>query len=181
MDRNALIKVAIENEEELDLGDIRKLQEEEDTPDSLFLTELSTIAGDLDWSIGSEASKCFEENEVIRSPEGDYMRSSWDVYRDLVRFINYRGELKDSVLKTRDKAIEFRASDVIIPKDFNDYKAGIKTLGSRLKVYNYGVTSEWRIDSNSDVEIDNKYEKWCACEDIVIRVVGDNSEFMFRS
>ena len=180
MDRNALIKVAIENEEELDLEDIRKLQEE-DAPDSLFLTELNTIAGDLDWSIGSEASMCFEENEVIRSPEGDYMRSSWDVYRDLVRFINYRGEFKDSVLKTRDKAIEFRASDVIIPKDFNDYRAGIKTLGSRLKVYNYGVTSEWRIDSNSDVEIDNKYEKWCACEDIVIRVVGDNSEFVFSS
>lgn len=181
MNRNELIKVVIESEEELDLEDIRKLQEE-DTPDSLFLTKLNTIAGDLDWSIGSEASKCFEDNEVIRSPEGDYMSSSWDVYRDLVRFINYRGEFKDSVLKTRDKAIEFRASDAIIPKDFNDYKAGIKTLGSRLKVYNYEITSEWRVDSDSDVEIVNENEKGrCSFDNIVISVVGNNSEFVFSS
>lgn len=128
MDRNALVKVVIENEEELDLEDIRKLQEE-DTPDSLFLTELSTIAGDLDWSIGSPASECFEENEVIRPPDSPlYAGYHQDVYRDLVRFINYRGEFKDSVLKMRDRAIEFRASDVIIPKDFNDYNRKLKLV-----------------------------------------------------
>lgn len=182
MDRNALIKVAIENEEELDLEDIRKLQEE-DTPDSLFLTELNTIAGDLDWSIGSEASKCFEENEVIRSPDSPlYVGYHRDVYRDLVRFINYRGEITNLTIERRDKAVEFRASDVIIPKDFNDYKTAIKALGSRLKVYNYGVTSEWRIDSNSDVKITNENKKgWCSFDNIVIRVVGDNSEFVFSS
>lgn len=182
MDREKLVKVVIESEEDLDLEDIRMLQEK-DIPDSLFLTELNTIAGDLDWSIGSEASKCFEENEVIRSPDSPlYVGYHRDVYRDLVRFINYRGEFKDSVLKTRDRAIEFRASDVIIPKDFNDYKTAIKTLGSRLKVYNYGVTSEWRIDSNSDVKITNENKKgWCSFDNIVIRVVGDNSEFVFSS
>lgn len=182
MDREKLVKVVIESEEDLDLEDIRMLQEK-DIPDSLFLTELNTIAGDLDWSIGSEASKCFEENEVIRSPDSPlYVGYHRDVYRDLVRFINYRGEFKDSVLKTRDRAIEFRASDVIIPKDFNDYKTAIKTLGSRFKVYNYGVTSEWRIDSNSDVKITNENKKgWCSFDNIVIRVVGDNSEFVFSS
>ena len=182
MDRNALIKVAIENEEELDLEDIRKLQED-GTPDSLFLTELNTIAGELDWSIGSEASKCFEENEVIRSPDSPLYAGYYrDVYRDLVRFINYRGEFKDSVLKIRDRAIEFRTSDVIIPKDFNDYKTAIKTLGSRLKVYNYEITTEWRVDSDSDVKITNENKKgWCSFDNIVIRVVGDNSEFVFSS
>lgn len=182
MDRNALIKVVIESEEDLDLEDIRKLQEE-DTPDSLFLTELNTMAGDLDWSIGSEASKCFEENEIIRSPDSPlYTGYHRDTSREVVRFVNYRGEFKDSVLKTRDRAMEFRASDVIIPKDFNDYKTAIKTLGSRLKVYNYGITTEWRVDSNSDVKITNENKKgWCSFDNIVIRVVGDNSEFVFSS
>lgn len=157
--------------------------QEKDIPDSLFITEINTLAGDLDWSIGSPASECFEENEIIRSPDSPlYIGYHRDTSREVVRFVNYRGEFKDSVLKTRDKAIEFRASDVIIPKDFNDYKTAIKTLGSRLKVYNYGITTEWRVDSNSDVKITNENKKgWCSFDNIVIRVVGDNSEFVFSS
>lgn len=54
MDREKLVKIVLESEEDLDLGDIRMLQEK-DIPDSLFITELNTLAGDLDWSIGSPA------------------------------------------------------------------------------------------------------------------------------
>lgn len=182
MDREKLIRVVLESEEDLYLDDLRRLYDK-DVPDSLFLTELNTIAGDLDWRVGNEASKCFEENEVIRSPESPLYEGYYrDVYRDLVRFINYRGELKDSVLKMRDRAIEFRASDVIIPKDFNDYKKAIKTLGSRLRVHNYEIAAEWRIDSDSDVEIANESKKgWSSFDNIVISVVGNNSEFVFRN
>lgn len=181
MDREKLIRVVLESEKELYLEEIRDLSERVDYPDSFFLTELSSLSGDLDWSIGSPASKCFEENEVIRSPEEEYVGSYRDVYRDLVRFINYRGDLKDSDLKTRDRAIEFRASDVNIPKDFNEYKKAIKTYGSRLKVHNYGITSEWRIDSDSDVEIVNEKEGWSSFDNIAISIVGNNSEFVFRN
>lgn len=181
MDREKLVKIVIESEEDLDLEDIRKLQEE-DTPDSLFLTELNTIAGGLDWSIGSEASKCFEENEVIRSPDSPlYTGYHRDSSREVVRFVNYRGEFEDSVLKTRDKAIEFRASDVIIPKDFNDYKPKIKTCGSKVISNKYGVFSEWLIDSNSDVKIVNLSKTWSSVDNIVISVIGDNSEVLFSN
>ena len=64
MDREKLVKIVLESEEDLDLGDIRMLQEK-DIPDSLFITELNTLAGDLDWSIGSPASECFDENEEL--------------------------------------------------------------------------------------------------------------------
>lgn len=64
MDREKLIRVVLESEKELYLEDIRRLQEK-DYPDSFFLTELGTIVEDIDWSIGSPASKCFEENEVL--------------------------------------------------------------------------------------------------------------------
>lgn len=64
MDREKLVKIVLESEEEIDLEDVRRLNNR-DTPDSLFLTELNTLAGDLDWSIGSPASECFEENEII--------------------------------------------------------------------------------------------------------------------
>lgn len=143
MDREKLVKIVLESEEDLDLGDIRMLQEK-DIPDSLFITELNTLAGDLDWSIGSPASECFEENEIIRSPDSPlYTGYHRDTSREVVRFVNYRGEFKDSVLKTRDKAIGFRASDVIIPKDFNDYKPKIKTCGSKVvsNVYGGGLRS----------------------------------------
>lgn len=180
MDREKLVKVVLEGEEEVDLEDIRSLSDR-DIPDSLFLTEINTIAGDLDWSIGSEASKCFEENEIIRSPEEDYKGSYRDTSREVVRFVNYRGEFKDSVLKTRDKAIEFRASDVIIPKDFNDYKPKIKTWGSRVVSNKYGPFSEWLIDSNSDVKIVNLSKTWSSVDNIVISVLGDNSEILFSN
>lgn len=156
--------------------------QEKDIPDSLFITELNTLAGDLDWSIGSPASECFEENEIIRSPDSPlYIGYHRDTSREVVRFVNYRGEFKDSVLKTRDKAIEFRASDVIIPKDFNDYKPKIKTCGSKVVSNMYGGFTEWLIDSNSDVKIVNLSESWSPVDDILISVVGDNSEFVFRN
>ena len=93
MDREKLVKIVLESEEDLDLGDIRMLQEK-DYPDSFFLTELGTIVEDIDWSIGSPASKCFEENEIVRSPEEDYKGSYRDTSREVVRFINYRGEIR---------------------------------------------------------------------------------------
>lgn len=65
MDREKLIRVVLESEKELYLEDIRRLQEK-DYPDSFFITELGTIVEDIDWSIGSPASKCFEENEIVR-------------------------------------------------------------------------------------------------------------------
>lgn len=154
MDREKLVKIVLESEEDLDLGDIRMLQEK-DIPDSLFITELNTLAGDLDWNIGSPASECFEENEIIRSPSPLYIGYHRDSSREVVRFVNYRGEFKDSVLKTRDKAIEFRASDVTISKDFNEYKPKIKTCGSKVVSNMYGGFTEWLIDSNSDVKIVN--------------------------
>lgn len=181
MDREKLIRVVIGNEEDLDLEDLRDLCNR-NVPDALFLTELNTIAGDLDWSIGSEASKCFEENEIIRSPESPlYPGYHRDSSREVVRFINYRGEFKDSVLKSRDRALEFRASDVIIPKDFNDYKPKIKTCGSKVVSNKYGVFSEWLIDSNSDVKIVNLSESWSSVDNIVISVIGDNSEVLFSN
>lgn len=182
MDREKLVKIVLESEEYLDLGDIRMLQEK-DIPDSLFITELNTLAGDLDWSIGRPASECFEENEIIRSPDSHlYTGYHRDTSREVVRFVNYRGEFKDSVLKTRDKAIEFRASDVIIPKDFNDYKPKIKTCGSKVvsNVYGGGFT-EWLIDSNSDVKIVNLSKTWSSVDNIVISVIGDNSEVLFSN
>jgi hypothetical protein len=181
MDREKLIRVVLEGEEELYLEDIRRLQEK-DYPDSFFLTELGTIVEDIDWSIGSPASKCFEENEIVRSPEEDYKGSYRDTSREVVRFVNYRGEVKDSVLKTRDKALEFRASDVIIPKDFNDYKPKIKTWGSRVVSNKYEPFSEWMIDSNSDVKIVNLNKtRGLGVDDIVISVIGDNSEVLFSN
>ena len=181
MDREKLVKIVLESEGELDLEDIRRLQEK-GLPDSLFLTELNTLAGDLDWSIGSPVSKCFGENEIIRSPEEDYTGSYRDASREVVRFINFRGEVKDSVLKIRDKALEFRASDVIIPKDFNDYKPKIKTWGSRVVSNKYGPFSEWIIDSNSDVKIVNLNKtRNLSADDIVISVLGNNSEVLFSN
>ena len=180
MDREKLVKIVLESEEEIDLEDVRRLNNR-DTPDSLFLTELNTIAGDLDWSIGSPASECFEENEIIRSPEEDYVGSYWDATRDAVRFINYRGELEGYEIKARDKAVEFRASDVIIPKDFDEYKPTIKFCGSKVVVNKAGAFSEWQIDSNSNVEIVNEKECWSAFDNIVINLVGNNSEVVFRS
>lgn len=181
MDREKLVKIVLESEEDLDLGDIRMLQEK-DIPDSLFITELNTLAGDLDWSIGSPASECFEENEIIRSPDSPlYTGYHRDTSREVVRFVNYRGEFKDSVLKTRDKAIEFRASDVIIPKDFNDYKPKIKTCGSKVVSNVYGGFTEWLIDSKSDVKIVNLSKTWSSVDNIVISVIGDNSEVLFSN
>lgn len=181
MDREKLVKIVLESEEDLDLGDIRMLQEK-DIPNSLFITELNTLAGDLDWSIGSPASECFEENEIIRSPSPLYIGYHRDSSREVVRFVNYRGEVKDSVLKTRDKALEFRASDVIIPKDFNDYKPKIKTWGSRVVSNKYEPFSEWMIDSNSDVKIVNLNKtRGLGVDDIVISVIGDNSEVLFSN
>jgi hypothetical protein len=180
MDREKLVKIVLESEEDLDLEDVRRLNNR-DTPDSLFLTELNTIAGDLDWRVGSEASRCFSENEIIRSPEEDYVGSYWDATRDVVRFINYRGELEGYEIKARDKVIEFRASDVIIPKDFDEYKPTIKFCGSKVVVKKAGAFSEWQIDSNSNVEIVNEKECWSAFDNIVINLVGNNSEVMFRS
>lgn len=180
MDREKLVKIVLESEEEIDLEDVRRLNNR-DTPDSLFLTELNTIAGDLDWRVGSEASKCFSKNEIIRSPEEDYVGSYWDVNRDVVRFINYKGELNGYEIKARDKAIEFRASDVVIPKDFDEYKQTIKICGSEVVVNKAGVCSEWQIDSNSNVEIVNEKECWSAFDNIMINLVGNNSEVVFRS
>lgn len=182
MDREKLVKIVLESEEEdLYLEDIRRLQEK-DVPDSLFLTEIDTIAGDLDWSIGSEASKCFGDNEIIRSPDSPLYTGYYrDTSREVVRFINYRGEFKDSILEMRDKALEFRASNVIIPKDFTDYKPKIKTCGSKVVSNKYGVFSEWLIDSNSDVKIVNLSKIWNPADSIVISVVGDNSEVLFSN
>ena len=181
MDREKLVKIVLESEEEIDLEDVRRLNNR-DTPDSLFLTELNTIAGDLDWSIGSEASKCFEENEVIRSPDSPlYVGYHRDTSREVVRFINYRGEITNLTIERRDKAVEFRASDVTISKDFNEYKPKIKTCGSKVVSNVYGGFTEWLIDSNSDVKIVNLSESWSPVDDILISVVGDNSEFVFRN
>lgn len=181
MDREKLVKIVLESEEEIDLEDVRRLNNR-DTPDSLFLTELNTIAGDLDWSIGSEASKCFEENEVIRSPDSPlYVGYHRDTSREVVRFINYRGEITNLTIERRDKAVEFRASDVTISKDFNEYKPKIKTCGSKVVSNMYGGFTEWLIDSNSDVKIVNLSESWSPVDDILISVVGDNSEFVFRN
>lgn len=156
--------------------------QEKDIPDSLFITELNTLAGDLDWSIGSPASECFEENEIIRSPDSPlYTGYHRDTSRDVVRFVNYRGEFKDSVLKTRDRVIEFRASDVIIPKDFNDYKPKIKTCGNKVVSNVYGGFTEWLIDSKSDVKIVNLSKTWSPVDNIVISVIGDNSEVLFSN
>lgn len=138
MDREKLIRVVLESEEELYLEDIRRLQEK-DYPDSFFLTELGTIVEDIGWSIGSPASKCFEENEIVRSPEEDYKGSYRDTSREVVRFINYRGEITNLTTERRDKALEFRASDVTISKDFNKYKPKIKTCGSKVVSNVYGV------------------------------------------
>ena len=158
MDRNALIKVAIENEEELDLEDIRKLQEE-DTPDSLFLTELSTIAGDLDWSIGSEASECFEENEIIRSPDSPlYTGYHRDTSREVVRFVNYRGEFKDSVLKTRDKALEFRASDLKFNYDEEIYFKWLDMSYSKLRINNLNLAEKFILEDKTECIIENDFE-----------------------
>lgn len=180
MDREKLIRVVLESEEELYLEDIRRLQEK-DYPDSFFLTELGTIVEDIDWSIGSPASKCFEENEIVRSPEEDYKGSYRDTSREVVRFINYRGEITNLTIEGRDKAVEFRASDVTISKDFNEYKPKIKTCGSKVVSNVYGGFTEWLIDSNSDVKIVNLSESWSPVDDILISVVGDNSEFVFRN
>ena len=181
MDREKLVKIVLESEEEIDLEDVRRLNNR-DTPDSLFLTELNTIAGDLDWSIGSEASKCFEENEVIRSPDSPlYVGYHRDTSREVVRFINYRGEITNLTIERRAKAVEFRASDVTISKDFNEYKPKIKTCGSKVVSNMYGGFTEWLIDSNSDVKIVNLSESWSPVDDILISVVGDNSEFVFRN
>ena len=142
MDREKLVKIVLESEEEIDLEDVRRLNNR-DTPDSLFLTELNTIAGDLDWSIGSEASKCFEENEVIRSPDSPlYVGYHRDTSREVVRFINYRGEITNLTIERRDKVVEFRASDVTISKDFNEYKPKIKTCGSKVVSNMYGGFTE---------------------------------------
>lgn len=181
MDREKLVKIVLESEEDLDLGDIRMLQEK-DIPDSLFITELNTLAGDLDWSIGSPASECFEENEIIRSPDSPlYTGYHRDTSREVVRFINYRGEITNLTTERRDKALEFRASDVTISKDFNEYKPKIKTCGSKVVSNVYGGFTEWLIDSNSDVKIVNLSESWSPVDDILISVVGDNSEFVFRN
>lgn len=45
----------------------------------------------------------------------------------------------------------------------------------------YGGFTEWLIDSNSDVKIVNLSESWSPVDDILISVVGDNSEFVFRN
>lgn len=181
MDREKLVKIVLESEEELYLEDIRRLQDK-DYPDSFFLTELGTIVEDIDWSIGSPASKCFEENEIVRSPEEDYKGSYRDTSREVVRFINYRGEITNLTIERRDKAVEFRASDVIIPKDFNDYKPKIKTWGSRVVSNKYEPFSEWIIDSNSDVKIVNLNKtRGLGVDDIVISILGDNSEVLFSN
>lgn len=180
MDREKLIRVVLESEKELYLEDIRRLQEK-DYPDSFFLTELGAIVEDIDWSIGSPASKCFEENEIVRSPEEDYKGSYRDTSREVVRFINYRGEITNLTTERRDKALEFRASDVTISKDFNEYKPKIKTWGSKVVSNVYGGFTEWLIDSNSDVKIVNLSESWSPVDDIVISVIGDNSEVLFSN
>ena len=180
MDREKLIRVVLGSEEELYLEDIRRLQEK-DYPDSFFLTELGTIVEDIDWSIGSPASKCFEENEIVRSPEEDYKGSYRDTSREVVRFINYRGEITNLTTERGDKALEFRASDVTISKAFNEYKPKIKTCGSKVVSNVYGGFTEWLIDSNSDVKIVNLSESWSPVDDIVISVIGDNSEVLFSN
>ena len=180
MDREKLIRVVLESEKELYLEDIRRLQEK-DYPDSFFLTELGTIVGDIDWSIGSPASKCFEENEIVRSPEEDYKGSYRDTSREVVRFINYRGEITNLTIERRDKAVEFRASYVTISKDFNEYKPKIKTCGSKVVSNMYGGFTEWLIDSNSDVKIVNLSKTWSSVDNIVISVIGDNSEVLLSN
>lgn len=120
------------------------------------------------------------EDENIDLTDED-LDLNWDSTRDVVRFINYRGELEGYEIKARDKAIEFRASDVIIPKDFDEYKPTIKFCGSKVVVNKAGAFSEWQIDSNSNVEIVNEKECWSAFDNIMINLVGNNSEVVFRS
>ena len=180
MDREKLVKIVLESEEEIDLEDVRRLNNR-DTPDSLFLTELNTIAGDLDWRVGSEASKCFSRNEALHVRGGFFMsgNSLRGHHYKTIRLINYRGKLPSDLVERNDESLDIRASEVDLER-CRDYIQSIIVRGSKVESDTTNKTGLWMIDSKSDVKIVSRSDH-PPMQTVLIKVMGDNSSILFGS
>jgi hypothetical protein len=179
MNRDKLIKTLLEHEENLDLDDLKNLNDS--LHDFDFLTRIDSELQELDWERGGALSKCFSGNEVLHVRGGLFMSSNslrGPHYRT-IRLINYRGKLPSDLVERNDESLDIRASEVDLEK-CRDYIQSIIVRGSKVESSTTNKTGLWMVDSKSDVQIVSRSDH-PPMQTVIIKVMGDDSTILFGS
>lgn len=179
MNRDKLIKTLLEHEENLDLDDLKNLNDS--LHDFDFLTRIDSELQELDWERGGALSKCFSGNEVLHVRGGFFMSSNslrGPHYRT-IRLINYRGKLPSDLVESNDESLDIRASEVDLEK-CRDYIQSIIVRGSKVESSTTNKTGLWMVDSKSDVQIVSRSDH-PPMQTVIIKVMGDDSTILFGS
>lgn len=113
MNRDKLIKTLLEHEENLDIDDLKNLNDYY-LHDFDFLTRVDSELQELDWERGGVLSKCFKEKEVLHIRNEFFMggNSLRGLHYKTIRVINYRGEIPGFLVTNNDESLDIRASEV---------------------------------------------------------------------
>jgi hypothetical protein len=180
MNRDKLIKTLLEHEENLDIDDLKNLNDYY-LHDFDFLTRVDSELQELDWERGGVLSKCFKEKEVLHIRNEFFMggNSLRGLHYKTIRVINYRGEIPGFLVTNNDESLDIRASEVDLEK-CRDYIQSIIVRGSKVESSTTNKTGLWMIDSKSDVQIVSRSDH-PPMQTVLIKVMGDNSTILFDS
>jgi hypothetical protein len=180
MNRDKLIKTLLEHEENLDIDDLKNLNDYY-LHDFDFLTRVDSELQELDWERGGVLSKCFKEKEVLHIRNEFFMggNSLRGLHYKTIRVINYRGEIPGFLVTNNDESLDIRASEVDLEK-CRDYIQSIIVRGSKVESDTTNKTGLWMIDSKSDVKIVSRSDH-PPMQTVLIKVMGDNSSILFGS
>ena len=179
MNRYKLIKTLLEHEENLDLDDLKNLNDS--LHDFDFLTRVDSELQELDWERGGALSKCFREKEVLHVRNEFFMGgySLRGAHYKTIRVINYRGEIPSFLVANNDESLDIRASEVDLEK-CRDYIRSIIARGSKVESNTTNKTWLWMVDSKSDVKIVSR-SNHPPMQTVLIKIMGDDSTILFGS